>query len=179
MLKKLSMVVALTLALTACQTTTPNNTEHQRKHQKENTVKQEKSQQTGKQTGKQTGICREISSDKPGDGRNVLYRCNGQLLLQQPEAKAILNASIPVSFGSGGRLTTRQSANAFGKDDEEACKRAFINAIAKFQRIAEKEGKRRISGVNSNLNHKLLTNGQYDCAAGTFHARVLIRATLR
>lgn len=175
MLKKLSMVVALTLALTACQTTSPDNTEHQRKHQKENTVKQEKSQHTGKQTG----ICREISSNKLGDGRNVLYRCNGQLLLQQPEAKAILNASIPVSFGADGRLTTRQSANAFGKDDEEACKRAFINAIAKFQRIAEKEGKRRISGVNSNLNHKLLANGQYDCAAGTFHARVLIRATLR
>ncbi|OAM31525.1 hypothetical protein A7P95_00410 [Eikenella longinqua] len=129
-------------------------------------------------------VCRLLRDDDPNrGGRKVVYRCNGRAVLASSEAKSLLNPSVPVSFGAGGRtvranLTTRQAANASNKSDEAACERAFINAAHKFQETAQGRGANRVSNFHSYYNRQILRGGQYDCEVGTFHARVVMRGDI-
>ncbi len=138
----------------------------------------ERNQQT---TGR---VCRLLRNDDPNrGGRKVVYRCNGRAVLASEEAKRLLNPSVPVSFGGGGRvmqanLTTRQAANASNKSDEAACERAFINAVNRFQTTAEGRGASRVLNFHSYYNRQVLRGGQYDCEVGTFHARVVMRGDI-
>ena len=104
-------------------------------------------------------------------------------VLASEEAKSLLNPSVPVSFGGGGRviqanLSTRQAANASNKSDEAACERAFINAAHKFQETAQARGGSLVSNFHSYYNRQVLRGGQYDCEVGTFHARVVMRGDI-
>ena len=129
-------------------------------------------------------MCQLLQDDNPNcGGRKVVYRCNGRAVLASDEAKRLLNPSVPVSFGGGGRvvqsnLITRQAANATGKSDETACERAFINAAHKFQATAQSRNTNRVSNFHSYYNRKILRGGQYDCEVGTFHARVVMRGDI-
>ena len=136
-------------------------------------------------TAQTTGrVCRLLQDDDPNrGGRKVVYRCNGRAVLASEEAKSLLNPSVPVSFGGGGRviqanLSTRQAANASNKSDEAACERAFINAAHKFQETAQARGANRVTNFHSYYNRQVLRGGQYDCEVGTFHARVVIRGNI-
>lgn len=133
---------------------------------------------------KSNGSCKVIRGDTSGGGKNIIYRCsNAQAVLNAATAQGILKSSIPVSFGSGGTpvtkgqgLVTRQAANGVGKSDSDTCERALINAASKFQDTAAKLGGSRVTGFHSYFDRKPLHGGQYDCQAGTFHARVVMRA---
>lgn len=127
-----------------------------------------------------SGACRQMRGDTASGGRNVLYRCNGQTVLASAEARSILSGGATISFGGGGSvirndLITRQAARRFGKSDEAACERAYINAAKKFQETAAKHGGKRVSNFQSYLNKRTLGGGQYECEVGTFHARVVIK----
>ena len=105
---------------------------------------------TGGNTKTTGHMCQLLQDDNPNrGGRKVVYRCNGHAVLASDEAKRLLNPSVPVNFGSGGRvvqsnLITRQAANATGKSDEAVCKRAFINAAHKFQATAQSRNTNRV-----------------------------------
>ena len=139
---------------------------------------------TGGNTKTTGHVCQLLQDDNPNrGGRKVVYRCNGRAVLASDEAKRLLNPSVPVSFGGGGRvvqsnLITRQAANATGKSDEAACERAFINAAHKFQATAQSRNANRVSNFHSYYNRKILHGGQYDCEVGTFHARVVMRGDI-
>ncbi|RRD90057.1 excinuclease [Conchiformibius steedae] len=128
-------------------------------------------------------ICRQTRGDTASGGRNVLYRCNGQAVLASAEVKSILSDGATISFGGGGsvirhNMITRQAARRFGKSDEAACERAYINAAKKFQETAAKHGGKRVTNFQSYLNKRTLGGGQYECEVGTFHARVVIQADI-
>lgn len=126
------------------------------------------------------GICQQVRGDSSSGGRNVLYRCNGNAVLNSAEAQAILGRGAKISFANGGSvikadLTTRQAANRVGNSDEATCERAFINAAKKFQETAAGLGGSRVTGFQSYLNKNVLSGGQYECEVGTFHGRVVMR----
>ncbi|WP_160336965.1 excinuclease [Neisseria meningitidis] len=130
--------------------------------------------------------CKVIRGDTAGSGKNIIYRCsNGQAAINAATAAGVLESGIPVSFGGGGvpvangrNLVTRQAANGVGKSDSEACERALINAARKFQQTAGKLGGRGVTGFHSYLDKQPLQGGQYDCQAGSFHVRVVMRANV-
>lgn len=129
--------------------------------------------------------CKVIRGDTAGSGKNIIYRCsNGQAAINAAIAGGVLESGIPVSFGGGvpvanGRnLVTRQAANGVGKSDSEACERALINAARKFQQTAGKLGGRSVTGFQSYFDKQPLQGGQYDCQAGSFHVRVVMRANV-
>ena len=133
-------------------------------------------------SAKHSGACQLIQGDAPGAGRKVVYRCNGNQILNSSVARSILGG-MPVSFGRGqgnasGYRTTRQAANRVSLGDEGACERAFVNALAKFKATAQKGGHRNISDLHSFYNRIPQSGGIYDCEVGTFHGRVVFRARL-
>lgn len=90
-----------------------------------------------------------ILGDTAGGSKNIIYHCsNGQ------------------------------AANGVGKSDSEACERALINAARKFQQAAGKLGGRGVTGFHSYFDKQPLQGGQYDCQAGSFHVRVVMRANV-
>ncbi|HGG8270470.1 TPA: excinuclease [Neisseria meningitidis] len=141
--------------------------------------------------------CKVIRGDTAGSGKNIIYRCcNGQAAINAAIADGVLESGIPVSFGGGGvpvangrnlvtrqaangrNLVTRQAANGIGKSDSEAYERALINAARKFQQTAGKLGGRGVTGFHSYFDKQPLQGGQYDCQAGSFHVRVVMRANV-
>lgn len=159
----LPLVATLALALTACQSTSSGS-----------------SSGSTASSGASKGICQQVRGDSSGAGRNVLYRCNGQAVLNSAEAKSLLDSNIPVHFGASGSviksgLITRQAANRVGNSDEATCERAYINAAKKFQETTAKMGGSRVSNFQSYYDKKTLSGGQYECEVGTFHGRVVIK----
>lgn len=135
---------------------------------------------SGSSNATSKGICQQVRGDTSSGGRNVLYRCNGNAVLNSAEAQAILGRGAKISFANGGSvikadLTTRQAANRVGNSDEATCERAFINAAKKFQETAAGLGGSRVTGFQSYLNKNVLSGGQYECEVGTFHGRVVMR----
>ncbi|MBP3194584.1 MAG: hypothetical protein J6M05_02820 [Cardiobacteriaceae bacterium] len=135
------------------------------------------------EVGQQSGFCTLARGDLATGGKNVLYRCNGRAILQTAQAQRFLNKfPIQVSFDQiPGQVIkqndiTHQSANASGRTDAVACERAVINAAAKFQRTAAKNGARGVSNLHSWFEKQPITGGEVICQAGTFHARVVMRA---
>ena len=124
--------------------------------------------------------CKVIRGDTAGGGKNIIYRCsNGQAAINAATAAGVLESGIPVSFGGGGvpvangqGLVTHQAANGVGKSD------ALINAARKFQQAAGKLGGRGVTGFHSYFDKQPLQGGQYDCQAGSFHVRVVMRANV-
>ncbi|MCP2041267.1 hypothetical protein L1281_001865 [Neisseria sp. HSC-16F19] len=140
-----------------------------------------RNQDSGRTSG--GSACRLLRDNNPGKGRNMIYRCDGRAVLASSEARAALDSSTPVSFGGGGSviargLITRQAANATGRSDEIACERAFVNAAKKFQETARKRGGSRVVNFHSYFDRKPLHGGQYDCQAGSFHARVVMKGDI-
>lgn len=131
-----------------------------------------------------TGTCRVVQADKAGAGREVIYRCSGNAVLNTAEAREAMLSNVRVSFGGGGGSVikandiTRQSANRVGRSDAEACERAFLNAVVKFQQTANKLGGSRVNNFYSYYDRKPLRGGDFECAAGTFHARVVMRGDI-
>lgn len=129
------------------------------------------------------GICQQVRGDTSSGGRNVLYRCNGQAVLNSSEAQSVLSGGANVSFSAGGsviqsNLITRQAANRVGKSDEDTCVRAFINAAKKFQETTAKHGGSRVTNFHSYYDKQPLSGGQYHCEVGTFHGRVVMRGNV-
>ncbi|MBH5328232.1 hypothetical protein H9Q10_00905 [Eikenella sp. S3360] len=173
-----AIAIVAAFGLAGCQNNrTPDEGSRQSTQRTETRAAHGNAQTTGR-------VCRLLRDDDPNrGGRRVVYRCNGRAVLASDEAKRLLNPSVPVSFGAGGRtvranLTTRQAANASNKSDEAACERAFINAAHKFQETAQSRGANRVSNFHSYYNRQILRGGQYDCEVGTFHARVVMRGDI-
>lgn len=142
---------------------------------------QARSQERGHASG--GSACRLLRDNKPNKGRNMMYRCDGRAVLASSEARAALDPSISISFGGGGQalargLISRQAANATGRADEVACERAFVNAAKRFQDTARSRGGSRVVNFHSYFDRQPLRNGQYDCQAGSFHARVVMRGDI-
>ncbi|HGJ8766407.1 TPA: excinuclease [Neisseria gonorrhoeae] len=118
--------------------------------------------------------CKVIRGDTAGGGKNIIYRCsNGQAAINAATAAGVLESGIPVSFGGGVPV-----ANGVGKSDSEACEHALINAARKFQQTAGKLGGRSVTGFHSYFGKQSLQGGQYDCQAGSFHVRAVMRANV-
>ncbi len=129
------------------------------------------------------GICKMTQTDSAGAGRKVVYRCDGNAVLNAPETQALLLSDVKVSFSDGGsviksNVPTRQAANRVGHTDEETCIRAFVNAAKRFQEAAKKQGGTRVTGLHSYYDRKPQSGGIFDCEVGTFHGRVVMRANL-
>ena len=189
--RKIMLAAAIVAAfgLAGCQNNrAPENTDSQASHAESSRTgssRNETARSNPNATAQTTGrVCRLLQDDDPNrGGRKVVYRCNGRAVLASEEAKSLLNPSVPVSFGGGGRviqanLSTRQAANASNKSDEAACERAFINAAHKFQETAQARGANRVTNFHSYYNRQVLRGGQYDCEVGTFHARVVMRGDI-
>lgn len=124
--------------------------------------------------------CRVVRPDDDRGGRNVLLRCDGRQVMASRQMQEHMDPAVRVRFDKGGKvikanLQTRQAANATGRSDDVACQRAFVNAVVKFQETAKKMGGSGVSNFHSYLDRNVLKNGEYECEAGTFHARVLMR----
>ena len=179
----LAAAIVAAFGLAGCQNNrAPDNSGHQGSRSE---ARRDSGRNSAHATSQTTGrVCRLLRDDDPNrSGRKVVYRCNGRAVLASEEAKSLLNPSVPVSFGGGGRviqanLSTRQAANASNKSDEAACERAFINAAHKFQETAQARGGSRVSNFHSYYNRQVLRGGQYDCEVGTFHARVVMRGDI-
>ncbi len=129
------------------------------------------------------GICKQVRGDTGGGGRNVLYLCNGNAVLNSAEARSALSGGAQINFAGGGSviksdLITRQAANRVGNSDEATCERAFINAAKKFQSTAASLGGNRVTNFHSYYDRKVSSGGQYYCEVGTFHGRVVMRGNV-
>lgn len=127
--------------------------------------------------------CRVIQPDDAKGGRNVILRCSGRAVMASAEMQKYIDPSVRINFGKGGKvikadIETRQAANATGRSDAVACQRAFINAVVKFQKTAKKMGGTGVSHFRSYLDRNTLSDGEYDCQVGTFHARVLMKGSV-
>jgi uncharacterized protein YbjQ (UPF0145 family) len=107
--------------------------------------------------------------------------------LGHPDAQAKLK--IPMFFGSQspgrailntiGEYRTSQKANAFGKGDEVACKRAMLSALLALQERAQKEGGNAVINIKSNYrNNETSSETTYVCGAGNIMAGVAFKGTV-
>lgn len=171
-MKTLMPIVAL-IALSACQSTSNGS--------RSSATDNSSSSGSGKTAS--SGICQQARGDTGGGGRNVLYLCNGNTVLNSAEAQSILSGGAKVSFAGGGsairsNLITRQAANRVGNTDEQTCVRAFINAAKKLQETSAKLGGSRVTNFHSYYDRKPSSGGQYYCEVGTFHGRVVMRGNV-
>ena len=126
-----------------------------------------------------TGSCQVARADTSGGGRNVGLICDGNSALRSGSADLI--SSIPVSFGQAGasysdtsRGTARRQSN-----DSLACERAFVNAVLKLQKKAQKIGKSSVTNIQGYNDKQTVGGGQYRCTTGTWHATVVLHADYR
>lgn len=105
-------------------------------------------------------------------------------VVNSAEAKSHLNPKIKMAFGTtlSGQvvahgLKTSKSANAFGKDDMAACRRAMLSALIQLQHKAAELGVTKISNIQSNYkNNPFSSKDKYECHVGHFPANVALKA---
>lgn len=80
-------------------------------------------------------------------------------------------------------VTTSKKTNAFGKDDEVACRWVLQSALIHLQNSAKAAGANAVVNLVSNYNHKAYASAdKYECHAGTLMAGVALKgdyATVR
>lgn len=105
--------------------------------------------------------------------------------LNSPEAKEVLDPSIPVYFAKGkgkiikADLVSNRKTNAFAKSDEKACIWAFLSAVKQFQETAKKEGGTKVINLVSYYKKKVYSSTtKYECHAGAVVAGVALKGDI-
>ena len=105
--------------------------------------------------------------------------------LNSPQAKEVLDPSIPVRFAQGGGKVTRQGlvsnkkTNSVGKSDLEACRWAFLSAVKQFQERAKAEGASQV--VNLISYYKKVpyrSASEFECHSGNLMSGVALKGDL-
>ncbi|STZ76476.1 hypothetical protein [Bergeriella denitrificans] len=165
--------LAAAFALTACSSTgQPGDTGR-------------KASTSGQESRADSGACR-LLADHEGRGKNMVYRCNINAVMKTADARAALDANIPVSFGGNGKYRTNATARSLGKDEAASCERAVVNAVNNLQNRVKKDGGKRLTNVvsyaaqnNGRFDAKrFLPAGQADCIVATFQSRVVLRGSV-
>lgn len=123
---------------------------------------------------------------------SVPVRASGDVLLLSvsdematPEAKSMLDGSVKFYFGSAehpaiahkfGEFVTNEKSNAFARSDARACRRAFLSALLKFQRRAEKLGANAVVHIDSYFKRAdASSESQVECHGGFLMAGVALK----
>lgn len=124
--------------------------------------------------------CRSLGEGRKinNKGQNDIYMCKANAALNSAEAKEVLSSPVRVSYGStsGKTNVSRQIANAVGKTPEEACQRAFLSAVKRFQSTAERYRKNSVRLV-SYFDKKTVGGSEYECHIGTWNSRVVLKGS--
>ena len=126
-----------------------------------------------------------VAAARPAHGRDDHLMLPIADALASPDAGK-LDPGIKLYFGKAspawiarslGTWTTNKKANAFGRDDKQACERAFVSAMIQLQQRARAEGGDAVIGITSYYK-KIVTESetQYMCGAGAIMAGVAFRA---
>lgn len=104
--------------------------------------------------------------------------------MENSDAEAKLGSDILFYFGdrpvkgkvtSLGTSKTSQKANAFGKADDVACNRAFLNAMIQLQKHAINVGATAVVNIRSNYkNQEYSSQTEFECHAGALMAGVAL-----
>lgn len=116
------------------------------------------------------------------NAKNDVTNLSIQAALNSDLARQKLDPSIKFVFGSSAGktitrgLTANKKTNAFGKDKEVACQRAFISALITFQQRAKKEGGNKVVNITSYYykNH-FSSKSEFQCGIGN----VMVGVTLK
>ena len=133
----------------------------------------------------------------PAAARNTEHLLPIQPTLATPEARATLGDDITFSFGGAlpdGFVITDDNLKARGKvdprpsigrpgslqlTDEEACRIAFINALAELAKQARKAGSKTVLGIVSNYDDQVRDDkDRYECRSGQTRSVVDLKAML-
>jgi hypothetical protein len=133
----------------------------------------------------------------PAAARNTEHLLPIQATLATPEARAALGGDVSFSFGGtlpDGFVITDDNLKARGKadprpsilrpgtlqlSDEEACRIAFIHAVADLARQARQAGSKTVLGIVSNYDDKVRDDKErYECHSGQTRSVVDLKAML-
>jgi hypothetical protein len=117
--------------------------------------------------------------------RNDVERFPISFALQQPEARAKLDPSVPLYFGQAphpavfadlGDFKTNKKTRSFGRDDQEACDWAFLSAMLQLQERGRALRADAVVEIESNYkNAPFSSTSKYECGVGGFVAGVALR----
>lgn len=117
-----------------------------------------------------------------GEARNAVIKVSIEEALAWGERDGVLNSSIRLYFGDQehpevettmGNYSANKKTNAFNKSDQEACKWAFLSAMATLQNRAVTEGGNAVINIHSYYyKNNFSSTTDFECGAGNVVAGV-------
>lgn len=131
------------------------------------------------------GIATLLAMPLAANARDTHHKFPIQTALEQPAAKDKLDSDIQYYFADQkhpkvakdfGEYATNKKTNAFGKDDDEACRWVFLSAMLELQERARKLGADGVINIRSNYkNNEFSSQTEYECGAGFLMAGVALK----
>jgi uncharacterized protein YbjQ (UPF0145 family) len=119
--------------------------------------------------------------------RDTDYKLAIADVVQNAEYRGRLGTEVAFYFGNQrgpggenlGEYVANEKTNAFNKSDETACRWAMLSALLKLKQRAKKLGADAVVNVVSYYKKdEFVSDGQFDCHAGTFTAAVALKGTM-
>ena len=119
------------------------------------------------------------------EARDLLLQYSVAEVLASSEFKEKVGGDVTFYFGNQptppvvekfGEYRSERSTNAFGKADEASCRRAVLSALIQFHQRAVSLGGNAV--INMTSFSGLTDDDTYECRAGGFVTRVLLRGTV-
>ena len=121
----------------------------------------------------------------PAQARDTPYMLNIAQALQSAEFKDKLGNSVTFYFAAQptppaaqtfGTFVSNKKANSFGKPDEDACRRAFLDALITFKDRAVQLGGNAVVNLVSYYKKETVSSPtEYQCFAGGLMAGVALK----
>jgi uncharacterized protein YbjQ (UPF0145 family) len=118
------------------------------------------------------------------DARDTIVRVSVEEAMTTDDAKVTLGVGIRFFFADQshpevesriGSYTANKKTNAFNKSDQEACKWAFLSAMASLQKRALAEGGNAVVSIRSFYKKREFTSAtEFECGAGAMVAGVTL-----
>jgi hypothetical protein len=121
----------------------------------------------------------------PAQARDTPYALNIAQALQSPEFQEKLGNSVAFYFAAQptppvaqplGTFVSNKKANSFGRPDEDACRRALLDALITFKdRALELGGNAVVNLVSYYKKETVASPTDYQCHAGDLMAGVALK----
>ncbi len=129
-----------------------------------------------------------LSVTVSAQARNTEYHLKIGDLLQSAEYKDKIGSGVAFYFGgqptpamaqSFGAFVANRETNSVGRPDEEACRRAMLDALIELRNRALELGGNAVVGIESYYRRRGAPSAsEYECHAGAIVAGVALRGTV-
>ena len=121
--------------------------------------------------------------------RNDQHMLNYSDAVESPDGKARLDSGVKLMFGDksmpagaenkGEQIVNKIAKGDSRKDDENACRRAAVEALAELQQRAKMAGADGVANIQSYWKNSALPGAtQYECHAGGTGGHLTLKGTL-